>query len=375
MSVTVVAYLIDTVACDTAGTQKQLLETIRRLDRRAYEPHLFCLWESPWMRGAALPCPVHVLGYQGFLKPSFPAVIRRLSSQLQAIDARLVHIFFDESIFVGWLAVRRMRQPAKLLSSRRDMGLGVTNQPWYHRLFPRILALINRDFAAIVANSEAVRHYASRRERTPLSRFVVLRNGVDLPAAFTEGGGAISDNGELRVGIAASLTPVKRHDVLLRAWALGLRAGMPSGARLILLGDGPERSRLEELSRELGIEDSVVFAGAVADIQPWLRSLAIGVLCSDREGLSNAVLEYMAWGLPVIATNVGGNPELVSGENGLLVPPDSPQALAVALQQLLGDPTLREHLGRGSAQKVRGTYSWDASMSALTACYDDILSR
>lgn len=375
MSVTVVAYLIDTMACDTAGTQKQLLETIRRLDRRRYEPHLVCLWESPWMRGAALPCPVHVLGYRGFIKSSFPGVVRRLARHLDEIDARLVHVFFDESIFVGWLSVRRMQRPARLLSSRRDMGLGLTNQPWYHRLFPFLLAMINRDFAAIVTNSEAVRRYAARREHTSFSKFVVLRNGVDLPDAAAAAGSSIGAAGELRVGIVASLTPVKRHDVLLRAWALCAHVGMPAGARLILIGDGPERARLEGLAHELGLDGSVLFAGGVSEVQPWLRSLAVGVLCSDREGLSNAILEYMAWGLPVVATKVGGNPELVSVENGLLVPPDSPEALAAALQQLFEDPALRERMGRAAAQKVRSLYSWEASMAALMACYDDVLSR
>jgi len=375
VSVTVVAYLIDTMSCDTAGTQKQLLETIRRLDRHRYEPHLFCLWESPWMRGAALPCPVHVLGYQGFLKPSFPGVVRRLARHLDRIEARLVHIFFDESIVVGWLAVRCMRHPAKLLSSRRDMGLGTANQPWYHRLFPLMLAAINRDFTAIVANSEAVRNYAARREHTPLSRYVVLRNGVELPGSTVMEIPAADAGGQLRVGIVASLTPVKRHDVLLRAWALCARASTPRRTQLILIGDGPERFRLEELARELDLGADVVFAGAVSAVQPWLRSLTIGVLCSDREGLSNAILEYMAWGLPVVATSVGGNPELVTEDNGLLVPPAAPDALASALQRLLGDPALRERMGRASARRVRDVYSWEASMTALMACYDDILSH
>jgi glycosyltransferase involved in cell wall biosynthesis len=302
-------------------------------------------------------------------------VVRRLGRHLDKLEARLVHIYFDESIVVGWLAVRCMRHPAKLLSSRRDMGLGTANQPWYHRLFPLMLAGINRDFAAIVANSEAVRNYAARREHTPLSRYVVLRNGVELPGSTVMGGPAADAGGQLRVGIVASLTPVKRHDVLLRAWARCSRASTPRQTQLLLIGDGPERFRLEELARDLDLGADVVFVGAVPDVQPWLRSLAIGVLCSDREGLSNAILEYMAWGLPVVATSVGGNPELVTEDNGLLVPPAAPDALASALQRLLGDPALRERMGRASARNVRDVYSWDASMTALMACYDDILSH
>lgn len=363
-------YLIDTMACDTQGTQKQLLETIRRLDRDAWSPHLVCLWESPWMRTAQLPCPVHVLGHRGFLKRGFPRVLRDLGALVDRFDACLVHVYFDESIIVGWLGSRRARRRPVLVSSRRDMGLGAGNQPWYHRLFPLVLQAANRDFAGIVTNSEMVRAYAAKREHTPASRYVVIRNGID--PVVGQPAGAVARDGRLRVGIVASLTAVKRHDVLLAAWARLPRD--PAGAaELHILGEGPERPALEQQAAALGIADSVRFHGAVTDVGAQLEAFDIGVLCSDREGLSNAILEYMAHGLPVVATDAGGNGELVDAANGVLVPTGDPDALAHALAGLLADGDRRRELGAGSRRKIEAGFTWEAAMRDLTGFYERLL--
>ncbi len=369
-----IAYLIDTMTCDTAGTQKQLLEIIRRLDRARYSPHLICLWESPWMRTASLPCPVHVLGHAGFLKPSFPGVVRRLGGLVDELGIDLMQTFFDEAIIVGWLGARAARRRPVLVSSRRDMGLGANNQPWYHRLFPLVLPLVNRDFAAIVANSDMVRRYAARREHTPAAKFVVLPNGVEAPP-LQPAPRMWQADGTVGVGIVASLTPVKRHDLLLRAWAILEQGPVAGQARLFLLGDGPQRGALEALAAELGIADRLAFVGAVDDVAAWLQRLDVGVLCSDREGLSNAILEYMACGLPVVATAVGGNAELVNAGNGLLVVPGDARALAGALQQLAADEGLRRRLGAASRERIDDGFTWSRSMGRLTALYDELLSR
>lgn len=367
-----VAYLIDTMACDTAGTQKQLLETIRRLDRSRYNPLLVCLWESPWMRTADLPCETISLGHRGFLKPGFPGVVRQLGRLFDERGTDLVQIFFDEAIFVGWLGARVSRRKPVLVSSRRDMGLGTANQPWYHRLFPLALPAVNRDFTAILANSEMVRRHAAARERTPLERYRVVRNGVAFPPPLAPGPPPVGP-GIAGVACVASLTPVKRHDVLLRAWA-GLPAVAGTGApRLFLLGEGPERARLEALAADLGIAGSVTFVGAVTDVAAWLTAMQVGVLCSDREGLSNAILEYMACGLPVVATDVGGNPELVGAGNGVLVPAGDARALGEALSRLLADEAERRRLGNASLGRIRDQYAWDRAMASLMECYDDVL--
>jgi glycosyltransferase involved in cell wall biosynthesis len=328
------------------------------------------------MRTAHLPCPVYVLGYNGFLKPSLPNVLRKFGRLIDDLDIDLVHSFFDESIIVSWMGARWARRTPVLVSSRRDMGLGAANQPWYHRLFPFVLAWANRDFAGIVANSQVVKEYAAHRERTAQAKFTVIRNGVEIAQACQEIPDLLLEAPDaLKVGIAASLTPVKRHDVLLRAWGQVVRLDPGRDAVLYLLGDGPQRPALTKLVAALGLSGQVHFVGVVDNVHAWLPHLEVGVLCSDREGLSNAILEYMACGLPVVATAVGGNPELVDQENGLLVPPGDPEALAAALAKLLADAELRRRLGEASRRRVTESFSWDRSMQQLMAYYDAMLSR
>jgi glycosyltransferase involved in cell wall biosynthesis len=370
-----IVYLIDTLTCDTQGTQKQLLETIRRLDRTEWEPHLICLWKSPWMESAVLPCPAEVLGYRGFMKASFPGVVRRLGRLLDELEASVVHAFFDESIIVAWFGYHLSRCRPALVSSRRDMGLGANNQPWYHRLFPVLLPFVNRSYAGIVTNSENVKRYAARREHTPESKFKVIYNGIDIPgiAAAQFRSSRISGTGP-HIGIVASLTPVKRHDVLLEAWALLHQSGLPAGSELHILGEGPQRQVLEEQVARHGLQSTVLFHGAVTDISDWLYGLDVGVLCSDREGLSNAILEYMAHGLPVIATAVGGNTELVDCDCGILVPPRNPEALAQALAILLNDEGIRRKLGERSRKTIAESFSWERAMGELAGYYSILIA-
>jgi glycosyltransferase involved in cell wall biosynthesis len=371
-----IAYIIDTISCDTAGTQKQLLEIIRRLDRQAFEPELICLWESPWMTNNTLPCPCTVLGYQGFIKPNFPGVVRRLANFISSKKIDIVQTFFEDSIFVAALGAMLSRPRPILLSSRRDIGLGKENQPWYHQLFGYALPFVNRKFAGIVANSDQVRSYVSKRERTSLSKIKVHYNGVSLPDLNKERpplASMASSSVEVWIGIVASLTPVKRHDLIIQAFAQLLAKSPLMNARLLLLGEGPQRAELERLAQSCGVAGSVQFEGAVTDVDAYLRHLDIGVLCSDREGLSNAILEYMAYGLPVVATDVGGNCELVSSSNGILVPANDASALASAMGQLANSAELRARLGLASRQKVEASFSWENSMRDLENYYRDLL--
>ncbi|MCI5119825.1 MAG: hypothetical protein D3908_01270, partial [Candidatus Electrothrix sp. AUS4] len=175
------AYLIDTISCDTSGTEKQLLEIIERIDKKRFIPHLVCLRESDWMREHSLPCPYTVLAYNGLLKMSLPRVVNKLRRVIVDQKIQLVQTFFEDSIFVAWLATGLGRRNVVLLSSRRDMGLGQGNHPWYHQLFGVLLPFVNKSFDGIVANSYQVREYVTKREKTPQKKIEVIYNGVSFP--------------------------------------------------------------------------------------------------------------------------------------------------------------------------------------------------
>lgn len=371
-----VAYLVDTLACDTAGTQKQLLQTLNRLDRSRVDPTLICLSHSPWMSSERAPRDMLCLGYSGFAKPGFPHVITALVRILEERRIQVVHTFFVESVFVAWLASFFTRHRVGLVSSRRDIGLGVGEHPWYHRVYDALLPVVNRRFERIVVNSGAVRDFVASRERTDPTRIEVIRNGIDLASARPLPVPALMASRPEATWfvIAASLTPVKRHELALRAFARVVESACGGDAHLLLLGDGPLRAGLEAQAAALGIADRVHFAGAVNDVAPYLQNADVGVLCSDREGLSNAILEYMSHGLPVVATAVGGNPELVTRANGVLVPPDDAAALAAALCDV-GRAASDGAMGTASRKMIAEQFGWAGTLTALERVYRSIADR
>ncbi|NKE72120.1 glycosyltransferase [Candidatus Manganitrophus noduliformans] len=370
-----IAYLIDTIICDTAGTEKQLLQIIQRLDRNIFEPSLVCLWKSSWMEMNPLPCEVITLGYRGFIKPNIINVLGRWVDLLRERKFDIVHTFFEDAIFVGYLGALLSRSVPVLLSSRRDMGLG--EQPWYHSAYRQVLPFVNRRFDGIVANSHNLKRYVIERERLSEEKVTVIHNGVSIPLVVAPKPPIFCENrADLWIGIAANLKPVKRIDLFLQAVAK-VKAAFPEGFRVraVVLGAGPKRDALYTLSGFLGLSGDVHFLGAVPDVTPYLQHLDIGVLCSDREGFSNALLEYMSCALPVVATNVGGNAELVDSSNGFCVPPGDPEALAEALIKLALDPVLRKEMGRRSLEKVERTYFWEKTMRELEDYYCGLLKR
>jgi len=368
-----VAYLIDTISCNTAGTQKQLLQTILRLDKTSFRPFLICLWGSPWMDNNEIPCETFVLGYTGFLKTRFPQVLKKLSRFLTERRIDIIQTFFEDSIFVAYLSCLLHRHKIPLLSSRRDMGLG-NSQPWYHSLYGLVLPRVNRRFSGIIANCQKVKEFVVKREKVSHDKIKVIYNGIDIPARTSVKPEIFSRHKDVVwIGIVASLTPVKRIDVFLKALGILKKEYESINFQVIVLGDGPERENLLNLCKQLGIEGSVHFLGVVKNVIDYLKHIDIAVLCSDREGFSNAILEYMACSLPVVATAVGGNVELVDDTNGKCVQPGDYEKLACVIAELAVNEKLRKEKGQNSFQKVKNTYSWSMAMKEHENYYIDML--
>ena len=372
-SKTRVAYLIDTISCSTGGTEKQLLQTLERLDRRSFDPCLICLRESAWLEANNVPCEVITLGYKGFVKVGIFAVLQKLAKVLEERKIDIVSTFFKDSIFVAYLGQVLNGSGLVLLSNRRDVGLG--NEPWYHMLYDWVFPVVNRRYDGIIANSNAVKAHVVRLEGVAEEKVKVVHNGISIPSRVNPAPAIFQEEAaDVWIGLVASSTQVKRIDVFLRALArLRQFQSCNLKIRALILGDGPERNGLGDLAWELGLKENLHFLGSVPDVIPYVQHLDIGVLCSDREGFSNAILEYMACSLPVVATNVGGNPELVDASNGFCVPPGDPDALAKALEILILDLKLRQIMGQRSLSKVRESYSWDKAMSELENYYHTLL--
>jgi len=226
---------------------------------------------------------------------------------------------------------------------------------------------------AIVCNSRAAAERlasAGIREH----RLVVMGNG--LASEFFAAAEPVLPRrpGVLRVGMIARMnTRAKNHSIFLRA-AARLHAKHPN-LEFVLAGDGPLRAQLEQEAQNLGLGEQAIFLGDRRDIPAVLASLDVSVLPSQSESLSNSILESMAAGVPVVATNVGGNPELITGERGFLVEPDSDSAVADALDRLLRDPALRASCAANSKAFTASNFTLDHMRESHEQLYLNLLER
>ena len=211
------------------------------------------------------------------------------------------------------------------------------------------------------------------------SRIRQLYSGVDVerfgplpePTPAIEGVG--SGEANLTLGTIGRLDPVKNQAALLQVVGT-VRTRFP-GVRLTIVGDGPLRATLEAQAASLGIAAPVAFTGARSDIPELMRSFDLFVLPSVNEGISNTILEAMATSLPVVAGQVGGNPELVAdGVTGRLYDPSDPRGLEQAILPYLTDPRLRRRHGRAARERVVQNFSLDAMVSRYSALYDELLA-
>jgi glycosyltransferase involved in cell wall biosynthesis len=231
---------------------------------------------------------------------------------------------------------------------------------WLLHGYLRIEAVLAR-FGFVVAPSRAMARFLADHG-LPAERIHVVQNGIDVGARGKPR--SAGTDRPLVLGTAASLEYQKGIDVLLAAVAL--LEGRP---RIEIFGDGSRRGRLEDQAAALGVEAR--FAGHVEDLRQRIRELDIFVLPSRAENFPVAALEAMAAALPVVATRVGGVPELVvDGETGILVEPDDPRALAAAIAGLASDPARRAALGDAGRRRASEMFDADRMATRMLALYE-----
>lgn len=236
--------------------------------------------------------------------------------------------------------------------------------------------LIARLCDAFVAVSVEGRRRMIDVEGIDPAEIVVIPNGI---AGFEPGDGArireelgIAVDAKV-VGSVGHLRPEKAYAVLVEAIAM-VRQGSRDVVALVA-GEGPEREALEALVAGSALDGAVRFVGARDDVPDFLAALDIAVCCSDFEGSPLSVMEYMEAGLPVVATRVGGLPELVrDDESGLLVPPRDPAAVAAAISRLVDDAALRARLGAHGRELRRRQWSLESWIATVERLYTDLLA-
>jgi glycosyltransferase involved in cell wall biosynthesis len=354
-----VCFLIDELA--VAGTETQLLALIRCLDRSRVTPHLALLRGASATSRALEPadCPVWRLGVGGLLRPGTIGKAIQFVRLLRRHRIDLVQAYFPDSSYFGlplaWAAGVRHR-----IRTRNNVGHWLT---LVHRVLGRGLNLFA---TGAIANCRAARDALVAAEGVARDAIQVLENGVDLGRFLTLARPAAGATPV--VGAVGNLRPVKGVDVLVEAAAVVARRRTDVVFRVA--GEGGERANLEAATARLGLAGRFELAGATRDVPGFLGGLSVAVLPSRAEGMSNALLEYMAAGRPVVATAVGANPELIThGVDGLLVLPGEPGALADAIESLLADPEWAGRLGDAARRKARERYSREAMVRRFEDYY------
>jgi len=212
-------------------------------------------------------------------------------------------------------------------------------------------------------------------------RWELLQNGIDAEAFRVAPAGPAAreavglDPRRPVIGTVGRLEDRKGQEQLLGALGRLTATANGSGPQGLIVGDGPSRERLERQARELGLQDRVRFTGTVSDVRPLLAAMDVFVLPSFAEGMSNALMEAMAAARPVVATNVGGNPEVVAdGRTGMLVPPGEAEAIAAAVGTLLHDPGRAGRLAEAGREFVTERFGARARVAELERLYEERLA-
>lgn len=361
---------------NVGGLERMVLQLLERTCRARFAPIVCALEEAGELAPelARLDVPLVVLPRRPGLDARLAA---ELSTWLRREGVRLVHTHNPGPHLYGAVAAAIARG-----ADRRAPRVVHTK---HGRNAPRSRrkVLANRIASSLtdrlVAVSDDARAVALDVERIDPLKVVTILNGVD-PDEYRPGGDPLSARARLgaplsgfHVGCVARLSPEKDHATLLAAFA-AFRRARPD-AHLTLIGDGALRAALEQEAAKLGLGGAVTFAGTRRDVPALLAGFDVFALASRTEGISLTLLEAAAAGLPLVATRVGGNAEvLCDGETGLLVPPGAPAALAGALAALASRPD-REAMGRRGRARVVGLFGADRMARAYEALYAELLAR
>jgi glycosyltransferase involved in cell wall biosynthesis len=354
------------------GSERQLAETARAMDRRHFIPHVGCVSgrgdRADELRAAGIPVVEFPMTSLASRAAWDAAASLRHYVKKNAI--RVIHAFDPAMAAFATPIGRLLWRPRVVLTSQRCFEDTIyPPQRWQVRMAHRLAN-------GTVANCEATRRHLIEHYHLPERKIRVCRNGLDA-ARFPAGPRSLPPalaGASLVIGTVCVLRPEKGLPLLIEAFN-AVRGDAP-GAKLLVVGSGPEREALVGLSKSLGIAEDCHFVPATANVAEWMRSIDIFVMPSLSEALSNSIMEAMASGCCVVASDVGGNPELVEhGRSGLLFSRGSAQDLAARLRSLIRHRNLIEVYAAKGCERIRTEFSLAAAAGRMQSIYEEFLTR
>jgi glycosyltransferase involved in cell wall biosynthesis len=358
----------------TGGAENLFKELTLRLDPQRMEP-FFCSLRPSGATARELELKgVPVFSLDMSESPNLVEMIRglsRLNSLCRTHSIDLVQTSLYRANVLAVLASAVGKSVPKVVTSQHSLS------PLSGRLAVLLTRHAHRYSDRVVAVSEAVRRYLTDSEGIQRDQIVVIPNGVDTQRFRPRDKSAIRKSlgiadHEVVIGAAGRLTPVKGFDTLIEAASRLYESGI--AARVLIAGEGPERNRLQALITEAGLGRQIQLLGLRNDLASLYSAFDVFVLSSLREGSPGVVLEAMASECPVVATAVGGVPEIIQDRrSGLLVPPGDAESLASSLAELLGNGSQRDLLAHSGRARVQDRFSLDRIADQYEELYSEIL--
>ena len=362
------------------GTESHLIRISVPLAARGWNIAIYCLSE----RGCRAD-QVEKAGIKVFSPPTVrwvgsrnPANLALAASHLFRLIRRwrpqIIHFYLPGPYLIGAPTSMAARTPLKVMSRR---SLSIYQNYW--PMAARAERFLHRRMDAIIGNSRAVLDDLAA-EGVPANKTALIYNGIDTRLPFpdrSDSRRALGVPDDAFVGLmVANLISYKGHKDLIEALA-SAAPRLPLNWRVFCAGrDEGLQLRLEKLVMARNLGANIKFLGERSDVPALLAAADFGILSSHQEGFSNVILESMAAGLPMIVTNVGGNPEAVlDRQTGIVVPPHDPQALGQAIVELAHDGTLRRQLADGAVSRVRKEFSMESCVNAHERLYEQLLDQ
>jgi glycosyltransferase involved in cell wall biosynthesis len=366
-----IAFIIDEFG--TGGTERQLKYLLEGLDKKKFKTTLFLL------RGNAnhpfKPCNIEILGLNVGSLFSLSGVIKllRFSYHLRKHNFQIIQTFFFDSAFFGILAAK-IAKVDSIIISVRDLLFWAT--PFYYIIYKKLMRMAD----AIVVNSNAIKNHIEKLIKNKSIK--VIHNGIS--STFDFGSNFYEERFLLNQHNISTTLPiitivsncnrrVKRVDLFIDAIPLVIKQYT---AFFLIVGDGYLRSELENRANELGVQKYVKFLGECHDVKAILKKSTMAINTSDSEGFSNSIMEAMNFSLPVVATNIAANKELIiDGETGLLFIPGSTEDLAKKVIRLLQNKKLSVEMGNRAKERIKNNFTIERMIVQYEFFYNQLIKK
>ncbi|MCU1286145.1 MAG: glycosyl transferase group 1 [Acidobacteriales bacterium] len=368
-----ILFVIDEIwSTSSGGTERQLAQMVKLATKNGYHAEVAVLRNPVIEVEKQLGCTVHDCGLSKIFSMSGTLSMFRFWRWLHQRRFHVVRTFFvDANLIVPVIA--RLAGVPVVIGSRRNTNSWMSNRRGALQRFSNLFA------TRIVANCTQVKQAVIRTEKSPAAKIDVIYNGIDLlPFESVTGRRqrvrkklGIRDDAIL-IGNLSRLDKIKGVDTFVKAAALVHRE-LPSVV-FVAVGEGGERQRLEQMIASSGLASSFFLPGNSTDVAGYLEAFDVAVLSSNAEGFSNSILEYMAAGLPTIATDVGGNSEAL-GNCGVLVRVGDHEALAKEITALVEDEPRRRLLGEAAKKRAQQEFDISGIEVELRNYYERLLAE